>query len=335
MPVPLRPILCLGLLAVSAVGPAQEPLPSLQARASSLCEPEACARAPGLRLLGVLELPAVDINGLQFSQLSGLAWDDDDGVLYTVSDKGMLFGLRPAFRDQRLVDVSLISAAALIDPKTRKPAKYRRSDSEGLDILHGRNGRKGDAELLVSYEGDPRIAVHRPDGSVLREIPLRPPLSDILQYQYNRMLEGVCVHPREGILTVPEEPLKSDQGATRLYRRDGVTWRLAAARGGVVALECLPDGDVLVLEREFSPALLRLVITLRRVHLPAGTAAGSLLGSETLAVLDSSQGWRRENFEGLAHHRGNRFFMISDDNDTLFQHTLLVYFELSGITGDR
>ena len=97
-----------------------------------------------------------------------------------------------------------------------------------------------------------------------------------------------------------------------------------------MALECLPDGDVLVLEREFTPAFLRLVITLRRVQLPAGAAADSRLKSETLAVLDSSQGWRRENFEGLARHRGNRFFMISDDNDTLFQRTLLVYFEIAG-----
>jgi hypothetical protein len=33
-------------------------------------------------------------------------------------------------------------------------------------------------------------------------------------------------------------------------------------------------------------------------------------------------------FEGLTRHRGQRFFMVSDDNRRTLQSTLLVYFEL-------
>ncbi len=51
----------------------------------------------------------------------------------------------------------------------------------------------------------------------------------------------------------------------------------------------------------------------------------------TLAVLDSSQGWSVDNFEGLARHRGLKFFMVSDNNFSALQKTLLVYFEPTGI----
>ncbi|HCU53389.1 MAG TPA: hypothetical protein DIC36_03600 [Gammaproteobacteria bacterium] len=317
------------LAAFSTASAAQEPLPLLKARRISLCEsPPACEHVGGIRVLGMLELPPLDVAGHKLSQLSDLAWDDDDGVLYAVSDRGTLYGLRPAFDQDRLTGVSLISAAPLIDPKTRKPVRFRRSDSEGLDILNGRNGRKGDAELLVSFEGEPRLARHRPDGSIIAEVPLSAPLNDIGQYRYNRMLEGVCVHPREGILTAPEEPLLIDNGVARLYRQDGRSWPLPTPRGGIVALECLPNGDVLVLERDFTTIVLRFVITLRRVHLPENAAADTTLKSEVIAVLDSADGLTVDNFEGLTRHRGNRFFMISDNNDVFLQRTLLMYFEL-------
>ncbi len=49
---------------------------------------------------------------------------------------------------------------------------------------------------------------------------------------------------------------------------------------------------------------------------------------ETAVVLDSGKGHQIDNFEGLARHRGNRFFLVSDDNDLFLQRSLLMYFEL-------
>jgi hypothetical protein len=142
------------------------------------------------------------------------------------------------------------------------------------------------------------------------------------------MLESACVHPHEGLLTAPEAPLDNEIGMARVYRMDGGSWRFHASRGGIVALECMPDGDVLVMERDYSTLTLHWIITLRRLHLPAGTPTDALLTGESVALLDSYQGLHIDNFEGLARHRGNRFFMVSDDNNVFVQRTLLVYFEL-------
>lgn len=324
--------LLLALLAAApAASRAQDVFPSLGARPVDLCEPPAaCERIGGIRLLGMLELPTRTVNGQRFAGLSGLAWDDDDNLLYAVTDHGLLFGLRPVFQNHRLVDVSVRSAAALIDSRTHKPVKWRRSDSEGLDILNGRNGKPGDAELIVSFEGEPRIARYRPDGRFIAEVPLSRTLDDVHRYRYNRMLEAVCQHPRLGILTAPEEPLDADREFARLYRADGSSWRFPASRGGLVALECLPDGDVLVMERDYSRISLRWIITLRRLRLPADAAPDTLLAAQTVATLDSENDLNIDNFEGLTRHRGNRFFMVSDDNDVFVQRTLLLYFELLG-----
>lgn len=335
------------LAALPAASRAQGAFAALGAKAVDLCEPpSACERVGGLRLLGALELPARTLNGYRFSGLSGLAWDDDDNLLYALTDHGVVFSLRPVFRNDRLVDVSVRNAAALIDPRTRKPVRWRRSDSEGLDILNGRNGKKGDAELLVSFEREPRIARYRPDGAHLANIPLAAALQDVTRYRGgNTMLESVCLHPREGILTAPEKTLDDEPrdgrgnprreqavetGAARLYRVDGGAWRFPASHGGIVALECLPDGDVLVMERNYSTLALHWTLTLRRLHLPAGAAPGSLLATKNIATLDSYDGLNIDNFEGLARHRENRFFMVSDDNDVFLQRTLLLYFELLG-----
>jgi len=326
---PTWPLLVL-LAAVPAAGGAQDVFPSLEAKAVNLCEPPAaCGRIGNLRLLGVLYLPARTVNGARFSGLSGLAWDEDDNLLYALSDHGVLFHLRPIFHNGQLADVTVQHVAPLIDPRTHKPVRWTRSDSEGLDIINGHNGQKGDAELLVSFEGKPRIVRYRPDGTHIADVPLPAALRAVKRYRSdNKMLESVCLHPREGILTAPELPLDHETGVARLYRLDGSTWHFPASRGGIVALECLPDGDVLEMERDYATISLRWVITLRRLHLPPGTPPDTLLATDTVAVLDSNQDLHIDNFEGLARHHGNRFFMVSDDNDVFIQRTLLVYFEL-------
>ena len=70
-------------------------------------------RVGKLRFLGMLELPDITQNGLRLSQLSGLAWDEDDGVLYAISDIGGLFHLHPEFQKGALVGLKLLKAMPL------------------------------------------------------------------------------------------------------------------------------------------------------------------------------------------------------------------------------
>jgi hypothetical protein len=282
-----------------------------------------------IRLLGMLALPTLEIGSARLAELSALAWDDDDGVLYALSDKGWLFHLKPELeRDNILSGITLLSAVPLFDPRRGRPMRSWLADAEGMDIVNGRNRRRGDAELVISFEHTPRIYRYRPDGSTIGAHTLPPALAEAKAYRgLNKMLEAVCVDARLGVLTTPEQPLVDDNDdTTRLFDLTGKSWRYPVTGDyRITALECLGDGRLLVLERDFG--ILSNAASLKLVTLPPQPGNATLVPLP-VATLDAAEGHQTDNFEGLTRHQGNRFFMISDDNNNFVQRTLLLYFEL-------
>lgn len=287
----------------------------------------------GVRLLGALRLSSSEINGLRLCGLSGLAWDEDAGLLYAISDQGALFHLRPVFDDQGyLVGARAIAAYPLQDA-SGKPVRAPFDDSEGLSIRNGDNQIQGDTELLVSFEVKPRVVRYGPKGEWRGEESLPAVLRDIHNYRDgNQALEAVALDLRWGVLAGAETPLRNDpSGQIRIFTGSGRFWIYPlgnAPSSALVAMEALPEGGLLTLERAFVAPLRPLVISLRRTELPVLGTTGALLKVTDIAVFDSAQGWLVDNFEGLTRHRDRRFFMVSDDNCSSWQTTLLVYFEL-------
>jgi hypothetical protein len=288
-------------------------------------------RAGRLRFLGMLELPDITRNNLRLSQLSGLAWDDDDGILYALPDKGGLFHLQPLFEGDILTGVKLLRAVPLRELGSDKPLRGWRIDAEGLDIVNGRNGRRHDAEIIIGMERVPQIMRYRPDGYAVGKHALPAPIDKVGSFRDpNKLLEAVCVDSELGVLAMPEVPLKNErEGYTRIFSVAGHSWLYPSAPGDrITAMECLGRGQVMVLQQNYQNPLSQVVVMLRRVQLTPDSPTRPLK-PETIVTLDSNKGFQIDNFEGLARHRGNRFFMVSDNNDLFVQRTLLMYFELS------
>jgi hypothetical protein len=160
---------------------------------------------------------------------------------------------------------------------------------------------------------------------------LPEPLARVGAYaNSNRMLEAVCHDPELGVLTTPEAPLAEERkGYTRIYSVNGKSWLYPLhGNNNISAMECLGNGRVLVLERDFGRLFGHAAVMLRGTRVPAEARNDTPLSVETAAILNAADGHLIDNFEGLAHHRGRRFFMVSDDNDLFIQRTLLLYFEL-------
>lgn len=290
-----------------------------------------------MRLHGTLELPE-KMGTSHIFGLSDLAWDEDEQLLYAISDRGHLFHFKPQFVDHTLVNVELVQMYRLKE-QTGKQMKY--ADSEGLAIINGHNQITGDTELLISFEKKPRIIRFTAQGAWLADITLPDILQNKEHYIHsNRMLESVTIHPTLGILTAPEFPLKADNGSYRvdgahkhaIYATDGKSWKFPAypaSQSGIVSLEALADSSVLVLERSYISPLDPLIISLRKIWLSTcDCTEGFDSQSEQIVVLDNSKDWAVDNFEGLTHHQGNYFFIVSDNNDNKLQRTLLTYFEI-------
>ncbi len=290
----------------------------------------------GIRLLGSVELTPTSIAGLSLGGLSSLAWDQDESRLYALSDRGKLFHLRPSFDNGTLVRVEALTAFALRDRRGRV-LQGRHADAEGLVLQRASNGKTGDSLLAVSFERHPRIVRFRPDGRYVDQLELPADLHDASHYaDPNKALEALTWLPGLGFLTAPERPLAgTGDGTVSLFALDGRRWRyplLATPNASLVDMQALPDGSLLTLERGHGLMFLPMVIALRHTRVTADNA-GQRLPVSTIAILDSSQGWSVDNFEGLSRHQGVKFFMVSDDNFNALQKTLLVYFELAGTDG--
>jgi hypothetical protein len=284
-----------------------------------------------IRFLGMVEVPSVSVLGKTLSELSGLAFDEDENLLYAVSDKGTLFHLRPEFSSDYLTGLTLLAVYPLLDLKTQAPLKGTSADSEGLEILNGRNGKTADAQLLVSFERAPRIVRYRPDGRPVEALALPEPLKNPKAYaQDNKMLESVCQDETLGVLTTPEAPLSgSPKHSSSIYSLSGERWLIPLDEGrNVTAIECLGQGRVLMLERDFGRIPWRSLSALKRAALNPGGSPYEPVAVETLVTLDVAKKHLVDNFEGMTHHRGNRFFLVSDNNRLPFQRTLLFYFEI-------
>jgi len=276
-----------------------------------------------IRLLGSLLLSGPP----ELTELSGLTWDEDEGILYAVTDRGLLLHLRPVIRDGRLRDLLLLAKYPLLDPRGR-PLKGHWRDSEGLAIENGDNRIRGDSRLIISFERHNRIDRYTPSGRHAGTLALPKGLEDPNLYPaFNEGLESVTLHPDYGLISGPEKAV--DDGRIPLFSESGKVWAYESLEpdGGIVALETLPNGDILVMERSFSFPMSPMVISLSRFS-PGDDTPASGINSRLLARFDSTEGWRTQNFEGLARHRDNRFFMVSDDAGHSLFETQLIYLEI-------
>ena len=261
--------------------------------------------------------------------LSGLAWSEDEQLLYALSDFGRLYVIKPLWNQQGHLTGNVVLGHWPLLDKQGKALSGSLRDAEGLAIAHGNDGRRGNEQLLVSFERTPRLIWYNPAGHWLKEESLPAALNHITHYRNaNKALEAVMLDGKGGWLTGPEHALNRDpDDIIGLYdaQRRRYNYPLSAndAKTSLVALEPIGNGDILTIERSWLPPIGPLVIRLRQAALTQPQ-----MRVDTLLEMRSDEGWVLDNFEGLTHHQGRRFFMVSDNNDNRLQQTILVYFEL-------
>ncbi len=284
------------------------------------------AKTPRLIENSRFTISPVKVNEIHISELSGLAWDEDERLLYAVSDKGKIFHFRLNLEGSKIMAMEPVYAASLGDNEGK--ASHQRLDAEGLTVLNANNGKSNDTELVVVVEGvAPRIIRFNPSGAMLGEIPAPPPLDEPGNYRgSNKALESVTYNEKYGLITAPELPLANrPKDLHTVYARDR-HWSFAAhpvKDSRIKALEMLPDGNLLVLERSFTGSTKPLVVSLRYVNL-AGCPVDGVCAVEDLVIF--SEGL--DNFEGLTHIGNHRFLIVSDHGKKDPQRTTFMLFTL-------
>ena len=189
-------------------------------------------------------IPATRMNGIRIDEISGLAWDEDEQVLYAVSDNGSVIHFRLKLGSDTIVAIEPVFAAHLAEAEARG-SRRRKLDAEGLTLLNADNGRAGDTELVVVTEREPRFIRFSPAGAILGETSPPTPLEDRRNYRGSKALESVANHRGHGLLTAPESPLKGQPEDRHSIYASGRRWSIArqAPDSRLKALDVLPDGN--------------------------------------------------------------------------------------------
>ncbi|MBU1658023.1 esterase-like activity of phytase family protein [bacterium] len=267
-------------------------------------------------ILDSQELKFDTMDGIKVSELSALAFHNDK--LYALSDRGYVYHFNIKIKDKKIAQLELKEAFELKD-KNEESYKKSKSDSEGMAFV--------DDTLLISFENKPRIEVFSLKAKKIKNYEINKDLEDIKNYQdKNKALEAVTYNNKYGVVTAPEIPLKKQNKDFHILYSKNTTWKFPAC-GKITAMEFINENDILVLEKNYNKKKNQRVLSISKVSL--NNCVNVICKSEVLAELESVQGWKIDNFEGLTKVGANTFLMVSDNNGSFFQKTLLVLFEIA------
>ncbi len=278
----------------------------------------------------VLSSPSSDFGGW-----SGLDFDADDKTIYAVSDTGAWMAARLVRNNGRLIGVADVRLAPILDVNGKPLVGKVNSDAEGLRITR----RDGVETALVSFEQTPAVEAF----AAAPDFATTPPRHLILPRFVNHLptnqgLEAIAVAPIDsplvGATVVIAERSLDRNGDHRGFVLDGPLagpfFIRRSSDFDVTDAAFLPDGDLLILERKFSFAQ-GFAMRIRRIaahNIRPGTTAD---GAQLINADDRDE---IDNMEGMAVRTDNDgetvIDLISDDNHSLLQRTILLQFVLNG-----
>ncbi len=284
------------------------------------------SRFGALTFLGGLDLYSADP---RFSGLSGITIAPDGRAVRIVSDRAFLFDGVLDYDGEHLSDLEV---TRLVDLSRNDLGGYPVLDTE--DIAGPATGEDVNLFTVERRRDAAVIALKLPAGGTPGPLAVRKiPVPDaVLALDYNRGIEAIAIGPAGSahagkMLIIAERP----SGAEYVWTPGWILGdgRFEIRRNGfdITAARFLPDGDLITLERRFTPAR-GVGVRLRRFS-AADLVPGARLDGDVL--MEAGMTSQIDNMEGLAVHiSGGRpvLTLVSDNNSNFLQRTLILQFAL-------
>ena len=264
-----------------------------------------------------------------FGGLSAIRLDTKGEHFTSLSDKGTWFTGRIVYAGRQMTGLADVEAAPMLGPDGRPVTARGWFDSESL-AFDGQVAYVGLERVNQVLRFDFSKGATRSRGEV---VPL-PPAAQKLPF--NKGLEALVFVPEgmplAGTLIAISERGLDPSGNLIAFLVDGPTPGQFAVRRtenfDVSDAVLLASGDLLILERKFS-LLTGVGIRIRRIPLKS-VAPGAVVDGPS--IFNADLGEEIDNMEGIDAHvteEGDTVLtMVSDDNFSLIQRTLLLQFTL-------
>ena len=277
-----------------------------------------------LEFLGGLDVSSRDSD---FGGLSGIAVGGGGATAVMVSDSGSFVRARLVHENGRLVGIDEAEIVSLF-PEGATGKRAGDAEDIAFDPANPERGvivRERQANALLTFDLE--------NGRPTRFAPMRVGADDRV-LRSNKGLESVAYGPASSslagrILTIAE---RAPRGAS-----DIPGWIAGVGAFGIIARDdfdvssarFLPDGDLLLLERRYTPGW-GIAMRLRRIAGEAVEVGARLYGE---VILDAGMTYQIDNMEGLSVHQDDAgrtvLTIVSDDNFSILQRTLILQFALS------
>jgi len=265
----------------------------------------------------------------EFGGLSSLNMAPDGANFLAASDRGWWLRGRITYAGTRPTGITAAEMAPMLGPDGRTLASRRWYDTEAM-------ARDGNT-IYVGIERVHRIVRFDfgKDGLLARGRPIEVPAA-FRSFPSNGSVEALAFVPR-GVPLGGSLIAIAERGRDR--NGDHLAFLIGGPRPGPFTIKrrndydvsdatTLPNGDLIVLERKFGWTT-GLFIRIRRVAI-AEIAPGALVNGPVL--LEADLGYQIDNMEGISVHRSGGdtvLTMISDDNFSVLQRTMLLQFSLA------
>jgi hypothetical protein len=265
-----------------------------------------------------------------FGGLSGLRVDPTGERFTAISDKGDWFTGRFTYHGKLLTGVADVETAPVLGPDGLPMGKRGWFDTESLAI-DGTTAYVGIERVnqILRFEAFGR------DGVRAHGEPISAPPA-LRRLPFNKGLESLVVVPRNlplggTLLAISERGLDPGGNILAFLLGGPSPGQFTIRRSNdfdISDAAVLPSGALLILERKFS-IVAGIGIRIRRIPL-ASIAPDRLVDGPV--IFEADLGNEVDNMEGLDVHEtpsGDTILtMISDDNFSLIQRTLLLQFKL-------
>ena len=289
-------------------------------------------RDPTLTRFGRLEFRgglALTSNDRAFGGISGIRVEPDGSHFLAVTDNGSWLRGRIVYEDGKSIGIADTEMAPILGADGKPLAARGWYDVESLTEMGG-----------MYYIGIERVEQivrldYRRDGFAARGEPIAVP-PDFKSFTYNKSLECLTSAPKGSplagnLIVITERSLDAAGNHRSFLLKGDHVERFSVKRSDdfdVTDCTILPPGDLLVLERRYSPAR-GVALRIRRIPLTAIKPGAAIDGK---ILIEADLGYQIDNMEGIAVHRdGNGdtiITLVSDDNFSPIQRNLLLQFAL-------
>ncbi|MEM8663758.1 MAG: esterase-like activity of phytase family protein [Pseudomonadota bacterium] len=256
----------------------------------------------------------------RFGALSGMLVEGTR--LLAVSDTGTWFAADLVLEDRRLVGLNDTRLIERLDTDGSTIRTKRRGDAEAL--------AKGDGGILVLIERARALLAYAADGLDVdwSATPQALPLSREERRAGRRGIEAMTFLPNGDLLLIAEGR-DGDAKQTPAFILGGRRLAIARRDGfAITGADALPGGDVILVERRYGGGF-DVAMRVRRIGADAFATAAPADGP---ILLEAGFSAEIDNMEAVAAQVIDGeivLTLLSDDNDSFLQRTLLLRFVLT------